>query len=153
MATFTPLTSDGVKITIPTRMRWQAGQHVFLRVPAISLLDNHPFTVASVTQDDREYNDLVLVFKPHKGFTRRVFDISRTRPDTSYKAFLDGPYGGLCRKLEAFETVLMIAGGSGITPIVSHLQQLVQKIQKGEALTKDIRIVWTVKHFGRSPKW
>jgi hypothetical protein len=45
----------------------------------------------------------------------------------------------------------MIAGGSGITPIVAHLQHLVQKIKKGEALTRDIRIVWTVKHFGMSP--
>lgn len=153
MATFTALTSGGVKVTIPTRMRWQAGQHVFLRIPGISLLDNHPFTVASVMRNtggnDLEYNDLVLVFKPHKGFTRRAFDISRSMPDISYRAFLDGPYGGLSRKLEAFETVLMIAGGSGITPIVAHLQHLVQKVRKGEALTKDIRIVWTVKHFGR----
>jgi len=97
---------------------------------------------------DCEYNDLVLVFKPHKGFTRRVFDISRTRPDVSYRAYLDGPYGGLSRKLEAFETVLMVAGGSGITPIVAHLQHLASKIRQGEALTRDIRIIWTVKRFG-----
>lgn len=97
---------------------------------------------------DCGYNDLVLVFKPHKGFTRRVFDISRTHPDVSYRAYLDGPYGGLSRKLEAFETVLMVAGGSGITPIVAHLQHLASKIREGEALTRDIRIIWTVKRFG-----
>lgn len=154
MATLTALTNNGVKVTIPTRMRWQAGQHVFLRIPGLSLFDNHPFTVASVMQEgkgnDFEYNDLVLVFKPHRGFTKRMFDISRSMPDASYKAYLDGPYGGLSRKLEAFETVLMIAGGSGITPIVAHLQHLVQKFRKGEALTRDIRIVWTVKNFGKS---
>lgn len=99
--------------------------------------------------NDFEYNDLVLVFKPHKGFTKEMFNISRSMPDVSLRAFLDGPYGGLSRKLEAFETVLMIAGGSGITPIVGHLQHLVQKILAGEALTKDIRIVWAVKDFGR----
>lgn len=152
-ATLTALTNNGVKVTIPTRMRWRAGQHVFLRIPSISLLDNHPFTVASVMQEkgegnDFEYNDLVLVFKPHKGFTKQMFDLSRSMPDFSLRAFLDGPYGGLSRKLEAFETVLMIAGGSGITPIVAHLQHLVQKVLKGEALTRDIRIVWTVKDFG-----
>ncbi|CAZ81963.1 unnamed protein product [Tuber melanosporum] len=154
-AHFTPLTDDGVKITVPTRMRWQAGQHIFIRIPNISLLDNHPFTVASIMSNDTkdgEYNDLVLVFKPHKGFTRRVFDISRTHPDVSYRAYLDGPYGGLSRKLEAFETVLMVAGGSGITPIVAHLQHLASKIQKGEALTRDIRIIWTVKRF-ESLEW
>lgn len=134
-------------------MRWQAGQHVFLRIPSISLLDNHPFTVSSVMQEgngnDFEYNDLVLVFKPREGFTKEMFRISRSMPDVSLRAFLDGPYGGLSRKLEAFETVLMIAGGSGITPIVGHLQHLVQKVRNGEALTRDIRIVWTVKDFGK----
>jgi predicted ferric reductase len=132
-------------------MQWQAGQHIFIRIPGIALLDNHPFTVASIMAPDAkefEYNDLVLVFKPHSGFTRRVFDISRSIPDVAYRAYLDGPYGGLSRKLESFETVLMVAGGSGITPIVAHLQHLALKIRKGEALTKDIRIVWTVKRFG-----
>lgn len=152
-ASLTALTNNGVKVTIPTRMRWQAGQHVFLRIPSISLLDNHPFTVSSAMQEGAgnasEYNDLVLVFKPRKGFTKHMYDISRAMPDVSLEAFLDGPYGGLSRKLEAFETVLMIAGGSGITPIVAHLQHLVQKVLKGEALTKDIRIVWTVKDFGK----
>lgn len=132
-------------------MRWEAGQHIFIRIPGISLFDNHPFTAASIMAEnakDFEYNDLVLVFKPHKGFTRQVYDISRSRPDTPFKAYLDGPYGGLSRKLESFETVLMVAGGSGITPIVAHLQHLAQKIRRGEALTRDIRIVWTVKRFG-----
>ncbi|KAL7270921.1 hypothetical protein RUND412_006354 [Rhizina undulata] len=155
LASFTALTDDGVKITIPTKMRWQAGQHVFIRIPGISLFDNHPFTVALIMKDeepeaqksDENGNDLVLVFKPHKGFTRRVYDISRDNPDMTYRAYLDGPYGGLSRKLEAFETVLMIAGGSGITPVCGHLQDLARKIKQGKALTRDIRIVWTVKHF------
>ncbi|KAH0606914.1 uncharacterized protein H6S33_002902 [Morchella sextelata] len=154
-ARFTALTNDGVKVTIPTRMKWRAGQHIFLRMPGISFYDNHPFTVSSVMSDEAGgdgYNDLVLVFKPHQGFTRKAFNISRSMPDATFTAYLDGPYGGLSRKLEAFETVLMIAGGSGITPIVAHLQHLVQKIKKGEALTRDIRIVWTVKHF-ESLEW
>lgn len=148
LAHFTPLSDDGVKVTIPTTLRWEAGQHVFLRVPGISLLDNHPFTVASASiNPEGEPNDLVLVFKPHKGFTRRVFDISRKDPDNSYRAYLDGPYGGLARKLESFETVLLIAGGSGITPIIGHLHQLAAKIKAKEAVTRDVRIIWTVKHF------
>jgi ferredoxin-NADP reductase len=147
-AHFTTLSDDGVKVTIPTTLRWEAGQHVFLRVPGISLLDNHPFTVASVaTKPEGEYNDLVLVFKPQKGFTRRVFDIARKDPDNSYRAYLDGPYGGLARKLESFETVVLIAGGSGITPIIGHLYHLAAKIRAKEAVTRDVRIIWTVKHF------
>ncbi|RPB24208.1 hypothetical protein L211DRAFT_215110 [Terfezia boudieri ATCC MYA-4762] len=192
--TFTRLTDDGVKITITTRMRWHPGQHVFLRIPAVSYLDNHPFTVASVMREEddlpspssgntmdttthlkqdakndrtlakvaekrfgksdkvAEWNDMVLVFKPYKGFTRKVFDISRQLNDISYKVLLDGPYGGMPRKLESFDTVLLIAGGSGITPVVAHLQDLCRKIRKGKAVTTDVRIVWTVKRF-ESLEW
>ncbi|KAI5793684.1 ferric reductase NAD binding domain-containing protein [Peziza echinospora] len=164
-AVISRLTDDGVKITIATKMRWKPGQHIFLRIPAIGLLDNHPFTIASVMKDDdplpsptsdtthdTTYNDMVLVFKPYAGFTRKAFNISREQTDVSFRALLDGPYGGMPRKLESFDTVLMIAGGSGITPVVAHLQDLCRKIQKGQAVTQDVRIVWTVKRF-ESLEW
>jgi predicted ferric reductase len=136
-------------ITIPTTLRWHPGQHVFIRIPSINPFDNHPFTVASVAERPKgQHNDLVLVFKPFKGFTKRVYDISRNNPDNSYRVFLDGPYGGLSRKLESFETVLLIAGGSGITPMIAHLKELARKIRSREAVTRDVRIIWTVKRFG-----
>lgn len=94
-----------------------------------------------------EYNDMILVFKPYQGFTRKLYDISRNMSDASYRVLLDGPYGGMPRKLESFDTVLLIAGGSGITPVIGHLQDLCRKIRKGKAVTQDVRVVWTVKRF------
>ncbi|KAI5804532.1 ferric reductase NAD binding domain-containing protein [Geopyxis carbonaria] len=147
------LTEDGVQITIPTTLRWSAGQHVFVRIPSISPFDNHPFTVASFPDKPiGEHNDLVVVFKPHAGFTRKVYNLAKNNPDTSVRAYLDGPYGGLSRKLESFETVLLIAGGSGITPIIGHLAELAKKIRRKEAVTRDVRIIWTVKRF-ESLEW
>lgn len=188
MGTVSRLVDDGVKITIQTKMKWRPGQHIFLRIPEVSYLDNHPFTIASVMKDDGDdlpspssgttadttahlkssaaavattattptdthstedgVNEMVLVFKPYKGFTKKMFDISRRLNDVSYRVLLDGPYGGMPRMLESFDTVLLIAGGSGITPVVAHLQDLCRKIKKGRAVTQDVRIVWTVKRFG-----
>ena len=158
---------------------------MFLRIPEISVFDNHPFTIASImryeddltspssrttidtssdlkqdaksesrleTSEKDEYNDMVLVFKPYQGFTRKVYDISRKMNDVSYKVLLDGPYGGMPRKLESFDTVLLIAGGSGITPVVAHLQDLCRNIRRGKAVTQDVRVVWTVKRF-ESLEW
>ena len=99
------------------------------------------------TRAKDEYNDMVLVFKPYQGFTRRLYNISRNMNDASYRVLLDGPYGGMPRKLESFDTVLLIAGGSGITPVIAHLQDLCRKIRKGKAVTQDVRVVWTVKRF------
>jgi len=152
MAHFTRLSDDGIRITVPTTLRWRAGQHVFIRIPGIALFDNHPFTVASApAKVEGEHNDLVLVFKPQKGFTRKVYDISRNDPDNSFRVYLDGPYGGLARPLESFETVLLICGGSGITPVIGHLWELAAKIKAKEAVTRDVRLVWAVKHFGTAP--
>lgn len=104
------------------------------------------------TSEKCEYNDMVLVFKPYQGFTRKVYDISRKMNDVSYKVLLDGPYGGMPRKLESFDTVLLIAGGSGITPVIAHLQDLCRNIRRGKAVTRDVRVVWTVKRF-ESLEW
>jgi ferredoxin-NADP reductase len=147
LASLIPVSDSGVKVTIPTTLRWTAGQHVFIRIPSIAPLDNHPFTVASVAAPDKDVNDLILVFKPQSGFTRRLHSLATLDPERTYAAFLDGPYGGLSRKLESFETVLLVAGGSGITPIIGHLHHLAHKIRRKEAVTRDIRIIWTVKHF------
>ena len=92
------------------------------------------------------------MFKPHSGFTRKVHNIARRDPDNTLTAFLDGPYGGLARTLESFETVVLIAGGSGITPVMGHLAELAKQIRKKEAVTRDVRIIWTVKRF-ESLEW
>ena len=71
------MTENAIKITIPTQMRWKPGQYVYLRMPGISFLENHPFTISSLCSEDfpseygEQYRDCVLVFKPYgRDFTR-----------------------------------------------------------------------------------
>jgi NAD(P)H-flavin reductase len=121
-------------------------------MPGISIFENHPFTIASLCSDDLpseygdQYRDMVLVFRPFGGFTKRVKESAINRgPYHIYRAFIDGPYGGMKRKLESFDTVVLIAGGSGITAIVSHLLDLIKRMRDGKAITKNIRVIWALK--------
>ncbi|KAK4242006.1 hypothetical protein C8A03DRAFT_11722 [Achaetomium macrosporum] len=146
------MTENAIKITIPTQMRWKPGQYVYLRMPGISLFENHPFTISSLCSEDfpseygEEYRDCVLVFRPYGGFTRKVLETAIDKgPFHTYRAFLDGPYGGMRRELAAFDTCILIAGGSGITSLMSQLLNLIKRMRDGKAITKKIVVVWALK--------
>ena len=146
------MTENAIKITIPTQMRWKPGQYVYLRMPGISFLENHPFTITSLCSEDfpseygEQFRDCVLVFRPYGGFTRKVLETAIEKgPYHTYRAFLDGPYGGMRRDLAAFDTCILIAGGSGITSLMSQLLNLIKRMRDGKAITKKIVVVWALK--------
>ncbi|EFQ32726.1 ferric reductase like transmembrane component [Colletotrichum graminicola] len=146
------LAENAIKVTIPTQMRWRPGQYVYLRMPGVSFFDNHPFTISSLCSDDfpseygEQYRDCILVFKPYGGFTRKVLDMAIEKgPFHTYRAFLDGPYGGMRRDLAAFDTCILIAGGSGITALMSQLLNLIKRMRDGKAITRKVVVVWSLK--------
>ena len=151
-AAVTLLPENAVKVTIPTQMKWRPGQYVYLRMPGISVFENHPFTIASLCSNDfpseygEQYRDMTLVFRPFGGFTRKVVNAAVEHgPEHTYRAFLDGPYGGMQREPAAFDTVILFAGGSGITAIVSQLLDLIKRMRDGRAVTKQVHVVWALK--------
>ncbi|KAI0105643.1 ferric reductase like transmembrane component-domain-containing protein [Nemania sp. FL0031] len=151
-AAITLMTENAIKITIPTQMKWKPGQFVYLRMPGISFLDNHPFTISSLCSEDfpseygEQYRDCTVVFKPYGGFTRRVLETAIEKgPFHTYRAYLDGPYGGMRRELAAFDTCILIAGGSGVTAVMSQLLNLIKRMRDGKAITKKVVVVWALK--------
>lgn len=151
-AAVTIMAENCIKVTIPTQMRWRPGQYVYLRMPAISVFENHPFTISSLCSEDfpseygESYRDCVLVFRPYGGFTKNVLDTALAKgPFHTYRAFLDGPYGGMRRDLAAFDTCILIAGGSGITSLMSQLLNLIKRMRDGKAITRKVVVVWAMK--------
>ncbi|RHZ50456.1 putative metalloreductase transmembrane component [Aspergillus thermomutatus] len=148
----TILPHNAIKVTVATRIRWKPGQYVYLRMPGISPLGRHPFTIASLCSDDfpseygENYRDLALVFRPSGGFTRKVFlKAFEHGPYKTWTAFLEGPYGGMRREMAAFDDVIFFAGGSGITAVASQLLDLIKKMRDGKAVTKRVRVIWALR--------
>ena len=148
----TLLPENAIKVTIPTQKKWKPGQYVYLRMPGISFFENHPFTIASLCSDDfpseygEEYRDMTLVFRPFGGFTRKVYNTAVEKgPYKTYRAFIDGPYGGMQREMASFDQVVFFAGGSGITAIASQLLDLIKRMRDGKAVTKTVRVIWALK--------
>jgi len=65
---------------------------------------------------------------------------------------LDGPYGGPSIDCAEYESVLFIAGGSGVTFTLSLLDDLVGRIarlgRQGNERTKRIEFAWCIRSFG-----
>lgn len=148
----TILPENAVKVTIPTQTKWKPGQWAYLRMPGISVVQNHPFTIASLCSEDfpsdygDKYRDMTMVFRPFGGFTRQVYDSAVQKgPQKTYRSFIEGPYGGMQRQMSSFDQVIFFAGGSGITSIASQLVDLVKRMRDCKATTRSVHVIWAMK--------
>lgn len=97
-------------------MRFLAGQFVWLTLgPSPFSMDQHPFSISSsaVREDQVE-----LTVKELGDYTAKIGEVEPGTP-----AFLDGPYGGFVLDEEA-DAAVFVAGGIGITPVMSILRTL-----------------------------
>lgn len=71
---------------------------------------------------------------------------------TPVQVMLDGPYGGCSIDLGQYETVLLVAGGSGATFTLSLLDDIVARCVKmgrsGGEKTRRIEFAWCIRSFG-----
>lgn len=120
------------------RGTWRPSQHCFLRFPGGRVFDNHPFTIASVTADSR----LRFLVRAQSGLTRKIYDLLDSEVGTASKSVIvDGPYGGCPRDLQAFDKVLLVATGVGITCTLPCLVNLTA------APGPEVDFVWVARDF------
>jgi predicted ferric reductase len=98
-------------------LEFRAGQFAFLTLAGTPFsLEQHPFTIASsANQRDR----LEFAVKELGDYT----DTIGTTP-LGQVGFVDGPYGSLHLPTDPTAGILMVAGGIGISPIMSMLRTL-----------------------------
>nr|WP_319216575.1 ferredoxin reductase family protein [uncultured Trichococcus sp.] len=102
---------------------YQAGQFVFLRLyDAHYSSEEHPFSLISAPQDRDE---VALAIKDSGDYTHRIQTLQ-----PGIKASLEGPYGGMWHVQEGMHdnavSMVMFAGGIGITPMLGILENSVR---------------------------
>ncbi|KAL3473503.1 FAD-binding domain-containing protein [Aspergillus californicus] len=160
-ATFTSLPGKVTRVTIENPgTGWTAGQHIFLTCNAIAPLQSHPFTIASIPEDNR----IDILIRAEKGATRRFFQYASKHDHAlgveaiassrkKQTVFLEGPYGTL-RALRQFDSVVFLAGGMGATFTTPLLRDVIAQ-WKQESLqcvkftyvtvTKRIHFIWVIR--------
>ncbi len=98
--------------------RWKPGQFAWLKVARspYSLIE-HPFTISTAPEMGPE---LAFSIKPLGDHSSAL-----TKTEIGARAYVDGPYGAFSiDRMHDAEGFVMIAGGVGITPILSNLHAL-----------------------------
>jgi len=139
---------------------WSEGQHVYISFMSLSILSkfqSHPFSIANAphTGDDATTSNLQLILRTKGGVTKtlaRYINQHAVDGIATLKVVVEGPYGhGSTASVAGdFETVLLFAGGSGITHPASVLDALTQLISHQKIRTSSAHLVWAVQHLGAS---
>lgn len=118
----------------------------------------HPFTICSLPppaddddDDDDDWNEkkgrgnteLRFVVKRGGGLTRKLYALAQERPGVGVRVGIDGPYGGVGRRLSGFERVLVVAGGSGAGFTLPVVEEVVRRNVRGSggARRTEVRVV------------
>ena len=130
------LASNGfIRVSVPMKSTWRAGQHYFVRFLSLGLhaWTIHPFTACSLPQRvsmfEVKESELVFYIRPRTGFTARLARYVEAHPECRMRVLLDGPYGGIdMRKIHQSQRSIVVAGGSGagwILPLITaYLRRL-----------------------------
>lgn len=168
------LPADACRITFRLARPWRfsPGTHVHAYLPRYSLWSSHPFSVAwsedhlrtslsdeeklpttgpmnsselDMTNSSNIRTEVSLIVRSFTGVTRSVYNAACKAPNkviTTWGA-IEGPYGGH-ESLDSFGTVLMFAGGVGITHQLSYIRHLVAGAGNGTVAAKKVVLVWSV---------
>jgi ferric-chelate reductase len=144
-------------VTIPAlRTGWRAGQHVRIRVPALGWrlgFEGHPFTISSAPDGE----GLILMCKNSGDWTKALHKLAQGPTGHAESALgpnapvdvtmiVEGPHGGMGNTmLPAFSSVLLCAGGSGITHSLALAHDLMTKATTGVVRARTIDLVWVIR--------
>ncbi|KAM7504045.1 hypothetical protein LguiB_002949 [Lonicera macranthoides] len=95
---------------------------LFVNVPSISKLQWHPFTVSS--NCNMEPDKLSIIIKSGGNWSQKLYQELSSQVDRLLVS-VEGPYGPTSSNFLRHESLVMISGGSGITPFISIIQILI----------------------------
>ncbi|XP_012090729.2 ferric reduction oxidase 2-like [Jatropha curcas] len=117
----------------------------FINVPEISKLQWHPFTIISNTNMEPE--KLTMVIKCEGNWCQELYQIlSSPSPVDRLEVSIEGPYG-LANSTDYMrhDLVVMVSGGSGITPFISIFREMLFIANTTNVKTPRILLVCTFK--------
>jgi len=121
----------------------ESGSYAFINCPGVSWLQWHPFSISSRADSE---NFTFHIKNMGKGtFTGRLHDYMGKNPNG--RIYVDGPYGHCAVRWEEYTSLILIAGGIGVTPMIAILDDLYEKTKNGKKPPKleSVIFCWTVQ--------
>ncbi|EFX05653.1 ferric-chelate reductase [Grosmannia clavigera kw1407] len=158
------LPGNACRVTVTMARPWtfKPGQHAYLYIPSVGYWQSHPFSVAwseeaEVLEDDKlamnrqevmamRKTSMSFVIRGRTGMTGKLYKKASEATDGRWhtKCMVEGPYGGV-HNLHSYGTVMLFAGGVGITQAVPHVRDLVTGYANGTVAARKVVLVWTIQ--------
>ncbi|XP_028553360.1 ferric reduction oxidase 2 isoform X3 [Dendrobium catenatum] len=116
---------------------------VFIKVPSISSLQWHPFTVSSSSSLEPE--NLSIVIKKSGRWTHKLFEQLSQPSLQCLEVAVEGPYSPGSTDFLSYDSLILVSGGSGITPFISIIRELIHHSATLSAKTPTILLISTFK--------
>ncbi|KAK7389121.1 hypothetical protein VNO78_23953 [Psophocarpus tetragonolobus] len=121
---------------------------IFLKIPTISHLQWHSFSIISSSRADDHI--LSVIIKCEGWWTNSLYDLIHAELDKTadkrkgIPIAIEGPYGPASLDFLRYDTLLLVAGGSGITPFLSILTEADSTTSKSRFPSR-IQLVHVIK--------
>lgn len=136
-----------LRLSRPRGFRFDPGEYVEVRIPRVSFLGWHPFTISSAPEDK---DHLGLHVRALGNWTRRLFDMIKNPPrkGLSLPAALQGPYGSPSTRVFSSRHAVLIGAGIGVTPFASILKSMAYRHRHGSPLPDKVHFFWLYRGQG-----
>lgn len=136
------LPSGVVNVRVRTPIQWPyaPGQYVYIHFNRLNIIESHPFSAVGPSSQGESFQ---LLCKARGGITKRLREyieanIDKEGEQIKMDVLIEGPYGVHC-PVERYDSILLVAGGIGITGIIPYVEYLVLSPHPHE-----IHLIWTV---------
>lgn len=131
-----------LQIQKPEGFSYQPGDYLYLKVPAVSRFEWHPFTISSAPEDE-----FVSVHIRSAGnWTRalaKLFGQTLAGKEKQLPVMLGGPYGTPSNRIFKAKHVVLVGAGIGVTPFASILRSLLARREAGSPMkVETVKFVW-----------
>ncbi|XP_019176165.1 PREDICTED: ferric reduction oxidase 2 [Ipomoea nil] len=126
-------------------LRYTPTSILFVNVPGISKLQWHPFTITS--SSSLEADQVSVMIKGDGSWSKKLYQIlsSPNSPDR-LDVSVEGPYGPASTHFLRHDLLVMVSGGSGVTPFFSIIRELMHKSQSSESKIPQVLLISVFKN-------
>ncbi|KAJ4751913.1 Ferric reduction oxidase 8 [Rhynchospora pubera] len=145
------LPCKAVELILPKEpsMKYKPMSTIYLKVPSISKFQWHPFSITSSCYQDE--NNVSLLIKCQGKWTEALYSkISSIKDEKldqlkSLIVAFEGPHGPSSSLYERYSNLVLIAGGSGITPFMSLLNEISSRSSSTRSYPRKILLIYCIK--------
>ncbi|KAI3991889.1 hypothetical protein MKX01_012834 [Papaver californicum] len=132
-----------IHMSKPDGFEYKSGEYMFVKCPAVSPFEWHPFSITSSPAEDRLSVHIRAVgdwTKELKAILSEASKEGKSLPveatggsNTQFpRVIIDGPYGAPAQDYKEFEVVLLVGLGIGATPMISIIKDIVNNMKPND---------------------